>query len=326
MAEMQTLLCTHAGGTHSWHRVAQRGRPPFLCPFHAEQEGKSPKAQPKPEPKAQEEPQEAPKAPEDTPEEEMPRENLRHRMYPTLRKVMSQNVRQVPAWLAGPAGSGKTTAGRQIASELGLPFYAESCNPGMSAWDLMGFMDASGRYVPGICREAVENGGVLLLDEIDAATPDVLVSINLLAASTFGDIVRFRDGAQVPIHPSFRLIGCGNTVGDGASESYVGRQQIDAATLSRFAMIEWDYDEELERAFSPVREWTEYVQRVRGVARELRIDTKFCTPRASENGGYMLKAGLSRRQVEDLFLWNILPEDDKRAVKSALRRAEGVAA
>ena len=56
-----------------------------------------------------------------------------------------------------------------------------------------------------------------------------------------------RDGREVAKkHKDFRLIAAANTWGTGPSALYVGRNQLDAAFLDRFAQIEVDYDRKLE--------------------------------------------------------------------------------
>jgi MoxR-like ATPase len=226
---------------------------------------------------------------------------------------------RVPAMLVGPAGSGKSTAGRQVAQELGLKFVTESCSPQMSKWDIMGFMGATGNYVPGVIRDAFENGGVVLLDEIDASNPAVLVSVNLIASVSVGETVTFPDGADVPRHEDFILIAGANTFGDGASDEYVGREQLDAATLDRFAAIEWGYDESLEMlaAGEGAEAWVTYVQRVRKAAQAAQVDMMI-TPRASINGASLLRAGMARTTVESLVIWKGVSADAKCTVRAFL--------
>jgi hypothetical protein len=42
-----------------------------------------------------------------------------------------------------------------------------------------------------------------------------------------------------------------NTYGTGADALYVGRNQLDAATLDRFYVVEMDYDRKLEAKLAP---------------------------------------------------------------------------
>ncbi|WP_221568635.1 AAA family ATPase [Alkalihalobacillus sp. TS-13] len=217
--------------------------------------------------------------------------------------------------LVGPAGSGKSTAGRQVAEEMGLSFKSESCNPMMTKWDLFGFVGPNGNYIPGVIREAFEKGGVILLDEMDASNPAVLVSINLLASVEAGETVTFPDGKNVPRHENFVLIAGANTFGDGASNDYVGREQLDAATLDRFAIVEWSYDEALEQkaAGEDQTDWVIYVQEVRAAA-ELAGVSLLVTPRASINGAKLLRKGMDRETVANLVLWKGVSPDAKRSI------------
>jgi len=68
---------------------------------------------------------------------------------------------------------------------------------------------------------------------------------------------------RVARHPDTVIIATANTYGTGANRQYVGRNQLDAATLDRFAggMIEADYSQEYEAGFDA--EVVKYVQDVR---------------------------------------------------------------
>ena len=300
---IQTLRCSSCN--EIWTRPAIVGRVPKYCDACRKQAPalKAPKAEPR--------------------NNVTPIKGGHHKAFKTLLQVCEARI---PAMLVGPAGSGKSTAGRQVANALNLSFSTESCNPQMSKWDIMGFMNAQGGYTPGVIREAFENGGVVLLDEIDASNPAVLVSINLVASVRIGETVTFPDGADVARHENFILITGGNTYGDGASDEYVGREQLDAATLDRFAMIEWGYDETLEfvAAGPDAGEWVEYVQRVRKAAAKAQVDL-LITPRASINGAQLLRNGMARTVVENLTIWKGISADAKRTIKAELAKTEPVA-
>lgn len=150
--------------------------------------------------------------------------------------------------LVGPAGGGKTTGTSLAAERAGLAYFEESMGPQTSKWDLVGYRSPDGLYVPGILREPYEHGGMLCLDEMDAANPAVLTVINSAIANGH---CSFPDG-RVTRHPDFVLVACANTFGRGADRLYVGRQQLDAATLDRFVVVEWEYDERAERVWAGV--------------------------------------------------------------------------
>jgi MoxR-like ATPase len=89
-------------------------------------------------------------------------------------------------------------------------------------------------------------GGVFLLDEMDAADANVLVTLNAAMANRgFTNPVTGEWHAR---HPNAIVIAAANTFGTGADAMYVGRNALDAATLDRFvcAQIEVDYDKRIE--------------------------------------------------------------------------------
>lgn len=147
-------------------------------------------------------------------------------------------------YIVGPAGSGKTTAAQLIAQDLGMDFAAMSVGPMTSKSDLIGFRDANGVYHETDLIRLARNGGIMLLDEIDAGNAGVLTIINSILSGSF---VSCPDG-MFPVNKNFILIAAANTFGTGCDRQYVGRNQIDAATLDRFCFIEWDYDEAFEAA------------------------------------------------------------------------------
>ena len=147
-------------------------------------------------------------------------------------------------YLHGPAGTGKTTLLTHAAEALSLPAtFNGRC---LEAFDLLGFVDANGNYHSTPFRQAYENGGVHLFDEMDSSAPAALVALN--AALENGTCV-FPD-ATVDAHPDFRLIGAGNTTGRGADETYNAREPLDGATLDRFVALHCGYDADIESAIA----------------------------------------------------------------------------
>lgn len=240
--------------------------------------------------------------------------SLKHNCYPILRAILAADV---PVYLVGPPGSGKSTIAHQIADDLGLEFHTKSCSIQTSEISLLGYQDANGRLVRTPLREAYEHGGVFLLDEIDAGSPAVLVVLNALLANGH---CAFPDGL-IPKHKDFRFIAGANTFGTGASREFVGRQQLDAATLDRFAFVEMNYDRALEARLAGVaREsetseygtvktpkgvdgeaWLARVEQTRDKVAEHKL-RHVISPRATIYGVALLKAGLSKSSVERLVL------------------------
>ena len=199
-------------------------------------------------------------------------------------------------FLVGSAGSGKTTAAENIAKALNLEFYFTGAIT--SEFKLSGFIDAHGKVVSTDFRKAYQNGGVFLFDEIDASFPQAILAFNAALANKFMD---FPDG-RIYKHDDFYCIAAANTFGTGADRQYVGRNQLDAASLDRFIFLSWDIDENLEHELAKNREWTNYVQKVRKAVAKLS-ERIVVSPRASIVGAELLKIGISRADVEQDVLW-----------------------
>ena len=217
-----------------------------------------------------------------------------HKMFKLLLQCVAARVNP---WIAGPAASGKTTAAQNVAKALGLKF-AEIGKLGMGdEIRLLGAIYANGNYVRTPFRDIFEHGGVFLLDEWDGS--DASISLVLNAALANG-CMSFPDG-MVERHPDCIIIVCANTFGNGATQEYVGRMRQDAAFLSRFAFIGWDYDADLEMATGPNPEWTKRVQalRARVAERGLRV---LVTPRATYHGARLLAAGIPQDVVEQMTI------------------------
>ena len=221
---------------------------------------------------------------------------LRHKIFD---KVLRAVRAQVPVCLVGPAGSGKSTLAQQIAEELGVEFYVNGAVD--SEYKLKGFMNAYGQPVTTGFLEAYTKGGLFLLDEIDASNPQALVALNGAIANDFIDMP---DGRRAAKHPNFYCMAAANTYGRGADRVYVGRNQLDGATLDRFAHMYMDYDEALERRAVDRKYhwWVDVVQSWRAAAEKHKI-RHIISPRASINGAKLLAAGHSVKEVADEVVW-----------------------
>lgn len=218
-----------------------------------------------------------------------------HKLTQQIAEVCNIGIHQM---LVGPAGGGKTTCCEKVAEILDLKFYPMSVGPQTTKSDLLGFIDAAGNYHSTPLRDAFEKGGLLLLDEVDAANAGVLTIINALLANGY---CSFPDGV-IQRNEKFRCICACNTYGRGADRQYVGRNQLDAATLDRFAVVDFDYDEDLERAIACNDEWVDKIIRYRKRAFDLKMRVVI-SPRASIYGAKLLASGMKEKLVEELVVW-----------------------
>lgn len=246
-------------------------------------------------------------APKDGPKDPEP-EHDDHRLQPVLNRWVKLGLNVMTV---GPAGGGKTTAARLAAEACDVRYYEQSMGPQTSQWDLVGYNGPNGEFHPGFLYAPFKFGGLAMLDEVDAGNPGILVVLNSMMANGH---YTFPNGEEVARHSDFRIVAGANTYGRGADRLYVGRNQLDAATLDRFAVLDWDYDESVEFRWAgnddTARTWTVFVQRVRKVAFDLKM--RFVvSPRASIFGARMLRAGLDRKEVEEGILWKGLSRDER---------------
>lgn len=166
-------------------------------------------------------------------------EGVTHEKFDTIVKFVANNE---PVFLTGPAGSGKNVLCQQVAKALGLNFYFS--NAVTQEYKITGFTDAMGVFHESQFYKAFKYGGLFMLDEMDASIPEVLVILNAAIANRYFDFPA--PIGYVEAHPDFRVVAAGNTFGLGANYEYVGRNQLDMASLDRFAVVKVSYDRNIE--------------------------------------------------------------------------------
>lgn len=229
-----------------------------------------------------------------------------HHSFPILTKLVGacHNVLMV-----GPAGSGKTTAAVTAARSLQRDFDVVSVGPQTMQSELSGFRDATGTYRESAVRRRFSNGGVLIVDEFDAGNAGVLTYLNAILDNQEAG---FPDGTASR-HNHFSAVACANTWGTGADMLYVGRNQLDAATLDRFVVLEWNYDESFEMdlalaAWADAKPWVEQIHKWRKNMFTHKI-RHVISPRASIVGAALLRSGMPQKSVEKMVVFKGLNKE-----------------
>ena len=230
---------------------------------------------------------------------------VKGRQHHVFERVLGYLADGSHVYLWGPAGSGKSTLGRRVAEALGLSFGAMALGPTPMASKLMGYMTPNNEYVRTPYRDAVEHGGVFLVDELDGSFPGTLVeAINEVAAASPGDVVAFPDG-MVTVHEDFRLLGGGNTPMRGADGTYSARAGADGSTHTRFVFVHMPYDLALERDIvlavmgddAATDAWLSDVRRWREAVDTHGLNGYVISPREAIQGAKALARGADRDDV-----------------------------
>lgn len=246
------------------------------------------------------------KAPDGTTREAEGHQHIAFKKLARVAIARQTNGQPVNIWLAGPAGSGKTFAGSQLAKLLGRTYHPQGAC--LLAHELLGFIDAGGNYHRTPFRDAFENGGIGQLDEIDVYGPEAYMALQSALAN---GVCAFPDGI-VTRHPDAIIIAGANTLGMGATAEYVGRNKVDAAFLSRFVSIVWDYDTALETAISGNEAFARRVIAARERARNHGVKL-LITPRDSMAGAALISAGFTPDEAAEMtYLARATPDQRKQ--------------
>ena len=140
----------------------------------------------------------------------------------------------LPVLLMGESGTGKTSAIRYLASETQNGLRRVNLNGGTTADELVGRLlinDKGTYWVDGILTEAMRNGEWIVLDEINAALPEVLFVLQSVMDDDGYLVLTEKDDKEiVRKHPNFRLFATCNP------PEYAGTKEMNKALLSRFAI------------------------------------------------------------------------------------------
>lgn len=195
-------------------------------------------------------------------------EDLYHERYQMIKDVLMDGFHP---YLVGPAGCGKNHTCEQIAKSMNLDFYCINCVT--QEFKILGYGNANGDYVPTDFYKAFTEGGLILIDEIDASCPEALVILNSALANGY---LNFPIVGLKKKHKDFYCIAAGNTCGKGADELYNTRMVLDAASLNRFFSIEFGYDKRIEEKMALLdNELVDFAHAIRRSCEKIKYNLVF---------------------------------------------------
>jgi len=229
-------------------------------------------------------------------------------------KICNIVANDIPLMLVGGAGAGKNYTLEQVAKGLGLTFY--STNAINQEYKLTGFIDANGIYHETEFYKAFKDGGMFFLDEIDASSPEALIILNSAIANRYFD---FPIG-RIEANKDFRVVCAGNTYGTGADMVYVGRNVLDGATLDRFVVLNFDYDEQVERQLAYDEELYLFIKDLRQAINDSNL-RYIVSMRALINATKLLEIGIDKQTILKTTIIKNMQIDDLNMIIKKLNNS-----
>ena len=163
---------------------------------------------------------------------------------PKFARIMKYLANGENVYMYGPAGTGKNVTAKQCAEALDMPIFY--MNTIYTKYDLCGYMDAQGNYVPTTFYNFMKaRKGLFFFDEYDNSQSAATVCFNdLLEDKKY----TFPNGETLYLDENHKIIAAGNTNGQGATEEYNDRYVIDESNRSRFMFVSVTYDSAVEKS------------------------------------------------------------------------------
>lgn len=160
-----------------------------------------------------------------------------------LRSVILALEWNIPMYLWGHSGTGKTTLLEQVFARTGRPTVRIQHTRSTEESHILGKTGLKGgvtAFEPGYLQISMERGWAYLADEYDFAQPEVLAVYQpVLEGKALVIKEADLDKRVTHPHPDFRMFATGNTNGTGdESGLYAGTVQQNAANYERFGITE----------------------------------------------------------------------------------------
>ena len=153
-----------------------------------------------------------------------------------IKKIITSNM-FYPTYISGLSGNGKTFMVEQACAKLKREFIRVQINPETDEDDLIGgfrLIDGETVFAKGPVLKAMENGAILLLDEIDRATNKIMCLQGILEGKP---VLVKKTGEVVTPKLGFNVIATANTKGKGSEDGrFTAATIIDDAFLERFTV------------------------------------------------------------------------------------------
>ncbi len=162
------------------------------------------------------------------------------------RLILSSLAANKAVLLEGAPGTSKTTILRTLSEVLDLPFYFIEGNEDLTVPKLVGHFDPSAVLQTGYKKEnfrkgplarAMEEGGILYIEEINRAPPETLNVLLVSLSEKTMDIPRY---GNIKANANFSVVATQNPIDD------IGVSRISRGVLDRFVSLRMGYQSKEE--------------------------------------------------------------------------------
>jgi len=162
--------------------------------------------------------------------------------FKLLKKVVSSKT-FFPIYISGESGNGKTKMVYEVCAQSKRELIRANITESTDEDDLIGgyrLINGETIWQDGPAVEAMNRGAILLLDEINLASPKIMCLQPILEGNPI-----YIKKTNVLVHPvqGFNIIATANTKGKSSDDGrYIGSNTLNEALLDRFAInIEHEY-------------------------------------------------------------------------------------
>jgi MoxR-like ATPase len=200
--------------------------------------------------------------------------------------------RNMPVMLVGDTGCGKTSIVKNVADDMGHDWVRFNLTGETTVDDFVGKYVLENKktvWQDGILLQAMRQGKWLIVDEINAALPEILFALHSLLDDDKFVVVAQKDGEVVKPHEDFRFFATMNPV-----DEYAGTKDLNKAFKSRFNMI-------IDMHYPYPNIETEVVSKKGGIDETMAaqiVDTGVSIRKAKENNDVYYTCS-----TRDLIMW-----------------------